>query len=255
MNEGVGHFLALRSRALATRIEGEKGSGPYGRWTEIAGSFAFDWRGYRYVHNFGDEALRRLAQLLAWFESGPAPTFETFCGPSLEPTAEALIDLGYRPFHAHAFFASSLESLAIGCTPSTDAAEIEIRTNPEDFGQLGARIWNSGDPRRAYALACQHMDPRWKCLTVFEDDQAVAAATVFFDRDCAYLANAITLPRAQGRGLHARLLRTRIELARERGKTWIFADTQVGSGSSRNLERAGLSCVATCLSWKPRPPQ
>ena len=73
---------------------------------------------------------------------------------------------------------------------------------------------------------------------------------MFFSGDHAYHANALTLPEQRGRGHHGRLLAEQIAEARARGLRWFVADTQVGSGSGRNLERAGLRCVATCLTWR-----
>jgi GNAT superfamily N-acetyltransferase len=245
--EHVDELLALRARSFAARIEGES----EGRWIEIAGAFAFDWRGYRCVHHFGDDALRRLPELLDWFEDGPAPVFETYCGGALATTSEALILLGYQPFHAHALFAGALDRLESADSRASEA-EVEISTDPADFGRLGAQMWNEGDPARAHALTLQHASPEWSCLTAIEAGRPIAGTSLFLAGPHAYHSNALTLPEAQGRGLHARLLRAHVELARERGKQWIVADTQVGSGSGRNFERAGLRCVATCLAWRPR---
>ncbi|PRQ06687.1 GNAT family N-acetyltransferase [Enhygromyxa salina] len=237
-------LFALRSRAFAARIDGEAAGG---RWVEIGGGFGFDWDGYRWVHDFGDEALARLDELLDWFQSGVAPMFETYCGESVQTTAQALTLLGYQPYHAHAFFAAPLGSLGSG----EAGADVEVSLDPHDFGRLGAQMWSEGDPARARALTRQHEGSEWSCVTVIEHGRPVAGASLFFDGAYAFHANALTLPECQGRGLHARLLRAHIELARARGKTWIVADTQVGSGSGRNLERAGLRCVATCLHWQP----
>jgi GNAT superfamily N-acetyltransferase len=253
--ERLHELLALRSRSYVSRIAGEwagdwrtkpDGWGPDGRWIELGGAFAFDWRGARCVLDFGGEALRSLTDLLDWFGSGPAPSFETLCGEPLELTAEALISLGYRPCHTHAFFAASLAELAT-CPAAPTAV---VSTDARDFARLGAQVWNDGDPERAHALACQHAGPEWICVTAIEADCPVAGATLFLDGPHAYHANAITLPEARGRGLHAELLRMRIDLARARGKAWIVADTQYGSGSGRNLERAGLRCVGTSLTWR-----
>ncbi|KIG19398.1 hypothetical protein DB30_02679 [Enhygromyxa salina] len=243
----VHELLALRARAFASRIEGERTDAVAGRWVEIGGAFAFDWSGYRCVHDFGDEALQRWSELLDWFADGLAPTFETWCGEGLLVTARALTLLGYQPVHAQALFAASLDSLA----PTHANTPLEISRDPNDFGRLGAQMWNEGDPDRARALARQHAGPNWCCATVLEAGQPVAGASLYLDGPHAFHANALTLPAHQGRGMHGRLLAAQIELARARGKTWIVADTQVGSGSGRNLERAGLRCVATCLHWQP----
>ncbi|MFV8756266.1 hypothetical protein ACNOYE_37445 [Nannocystaceae bacterium ST9] len=247
--ERVDELLALRARSFASRIAGDS----TGRWIEIAGAFAFDWRGYRCVHQFGDDALRRLPELLDWFADGPVPVFETYCGGALATVAEALIVLGYQPFHAHALFAGALDRLEPTDSRASEAElELEISTDPADFGRLGAQMWNEADPERAHALTLQHASADWSCLTAIEAGHPVAGTSLFLAGPHAFHSNALTLPEAQGRGLHARLLRAHVELARARGKQWIVADTQVGSGSGRNFERAGLRCVATCLAWRPR---
>lgn len=243
-------LVALRSRSFAARIHGEsrEGEPASGRWLALGGAHAIDWRGYRCVQGFDEAALQRLDELLDWFEEGPVPTFETFCGEGLASTAEALCLLGYRPFHAHAFFAAALRELPV----ATATAMLELSEDPREFGRLGARVWHEGDPERADALARQHEGPQWSCLTVVEAGRAVATTSLFLDGAHAYHANALTLPEARGRGLHVALLRAHVELARARGKTWFVADTQVGSTSGRNLERVGLRCVATSLVWMPR---
>ncbi|PRQ02524.1 hypothetical protein ENSA5_21690 [Enhygromyxa salina] len=247
----VHELLALRSRSFAARIDNEAAGG---RSLELGRAFAFDWRRYRQVHDFGDEALRRLPELLEWFTSGPAPVIETYCGPGLATAAEGLIVLGYQPFHAQAVFAASLETPAPAPTLASDSPTLELSTDPEDFGRLGAQMWHQGDPERAAALARQHAGPSWRCVTAREGGRPVAGASLFLDGLFAFHANALTLPAFQGRGLHGQLLRAHLDIARAQGKRWFVADTQVGSGSGRNLERAGLRCVATCLSWQPRSP-
>ena len=252
-------LLRSRSRAFAARVEADRGSqgedtdagGASRRWIELGGTFAFDWGSYRCVHGFGDEGLRQLGALLEWFTSGPAPTFETYCGGMLATVAQALITLGYAPTHAHALYAGQLGAGEGGADEPRRDEALELSTDPELFAWLGAQLWNAGDPTRAEALARQHAGPGWTCVSALEGGRPVAAASMFFDGESAYLANAITAPGSRGRGLHARLLQARIEHARACAKRWVVADTQVGSGSGRNLERAGLRCVATCLGWRP----
>ena len=261
-------LLRSRSRAFAARIEADRGAqgegadtgGASRRWTELGHTFAFDWGSYRCVHGFGDEGLRQLGALLEWFASGPAPTFETYCGGALATAAQALIEMGYAPAHAHALYAGQLGGEVSGEETGEEEAgpdehrrdeAMELSADPELFAWLGAQLWDAGDPARVEALARQHAGLGWTCVSALEGGRPVAAASMFFDGATAYLANAITAPGSRGRGLHARLLRARIQDARACGKRWVVADTQVGSGSGRNLERAGLHCVATCLGWRP----
>ena len=66
------------------------------------------------------------------------------------------------------------------------------------------------------------------------------AATLFMD-SC--------LEHARGKGVHIALLLERIRVAKEIGCEMVIAAAREGSGSARNIERAGLRKVFTCKTY------
>ena len=65
-----------------------------------------------------------------------------------------------------------------------------------------------------------------------------------------YLANAATLPAMRGRGCQTALLARRIADAAAAGCDTIASLAEFGSGSQRNLERAGLRVAYTQAVWR-----
>lgn len=241
-------LVSLRSESLADRIAGESGAGsPSGRTHTLEGASLLDWRGHRSVACLQRAALARLDELLDWFSEGPVPSFETACDAQLGLVSAPLVKLGYRPIHAHAYYLARLDALV----PAASSSSFELVEGPDAFAQVGAALWHAGDVAAAARLAAQHASPRWHCFAARVEGELVAATSLFSAGELAYHANALTLPHARGRGLHAGLLRAHVELARARGMTHLATDTHVGSPSARNFERLGLRCVASSLTWEP----
>jgi hypothetical protein len=57
------------------------------------------------------------------------------------------------------------------------------------------------------------------------------------------------LEHARGKGVHAALLLERMRMAKGSGCEMVIAAAREGSGSARNIERAGLSRVFTCRTY------
>jgi len=57
------------------------------------------------------------------------------------------------------------------------------------------------------------------------------------------------LEHARGKGVHKALLSERIRVAKEIGCGMVIAAAREGSGSARNIERAGLSKIFTCETY------
>jgi GNAT superfamily N-acetyltransferase len=239
-------LVGLRAQSLADRITGESTEGPAtGRVLELEGAHAIEWRGHRSVANLGPAALARLDVLLDWFADGPVPSFETACDAQLGLVAAPLVRLGYQPVHAHAFYLAGIDALAHEAARES----LELVAGPHAFAQVGAALWHEHDASWAARLADQHRSAHWHCLAARVEGELVAATSLFLVGELAYHANALTLPRARGRGLHVALLRAHVEHARALGSTYFVADTHVGSTSARNFERVGMRCVASSLTW------
>lgn len=82
--------------------------------------------------------------------------------------------------------------------------------------------------------------PGWSLFVARIDDVPAAAAILYVGDRAAYLADACCDPRFRGRGLHAALLRERIEAARKYGVDFICSGAAFGSTSHRNMERADM---------------
>lgn len=54
-----------------------------------------------------------------------------------------------------------------------------------------------------------------------------------------------TLPAFRGRGVHQALLKARLQAAKKAGCQYVFASAKEGSGSSRNMQKAGIPLVFT----------
>jgi ribosomal protein S18 acetylase RimI-like enzyme len=81
-------------------------------------------------------------------------------------------------------------------------------------------------------------------------DGVPAAHAMLFDAgDIAYLSSANTLPAFRRRGLQTRLIRRRIEDARQMGKRIILGATDFESRSRTNMMRCGMHIAYTAAWW------
>ncbi|HZT33633.1 MAG TPA: GNAT family N-acetyltransferase [Bryobacteraceae bacterium] len=90
-----------------------------------------------------------------------------------------------------------------------------------------------------------HMSSAECYLACGEQGQELAgAAMAVYDGLAAFFADS-TVPEARGRGLHAALIRARLDTAAARGCDLAMASTLPGSSSQRNYERCGFQVVYT----------
>lgn len=73
------------------------------------------------------------------------------------------------------------------------------------------------------------------CMTV--DDEGTKIGNLYIDS---------TLPAFRGKGVHQALLQARLQAAKGAGCKYVIATARVGSGSARNIEKAGLQRVFDC---------
>lgn len=95
--------------------------------------------------------------------------------------------------------------------------------------------------------------PGWRLYLARVDGVAAASAALTIDDGLGYLANAATLPGMRGRGCQTALLARRIADAAAAGCESVASLAEFGSGSQRNLERAGLGLACTQAVWRMRP--
>ena len=92
--------------------------------------------------------------------------------------------------------------------------------------------------------------PGWRFYTASLDDEPVAGAIMFVDRDVATLAGGATLPAARGRGCQTALLQRRLVDAHDSGCAHLVSRCVAGSASHRNLARIGMGDAFTKAIWQ-----
>ena len=92
--------------------------------------------------------------------------------------------------------------------------------------------------------------PGWRLYLARVDGVAGASAALTIGDGLGYLANAATVPAMRGRGCQTALLARRIADAAAEGCDTIASLAEFGSGSQRNLERAGLRVAYTQAVWR-----
>jgi ribosomal protein S18 acetylase RimI-like enzyme len=92
--------------------------------------------------------------------------------------------------------------------------------------------------------------PGWRLYLARVDGAPAASAALTVADGLGYLANAATLPAMRGRGCQSALLSRRIADAAAAGCESVASLAEFGSGSHRNLERAGLRVAFTQAVWR-----
>jgi GNAT superfamily N-acetyltransferase len=87
----------------------------------------------------------------------------------------------------------------------------------------------------------------------YVDGQPAGGAALFIHEGVAGLMGAATLSKFRRRGVQSALLNARLDLAREQGCDMAYTITAPGSGSQRNVERAGFQVAYTRTKfYKPK---
>lgn len=91
--------------------------------------------------------------------------------------------------------------------------------------------------------------PGWEFYVAYKQEVPVGIAVLNVQGEFATLAAAATLPDYRNMGVQSELLQKRIEIAIEKGARYITSEATYGSGSQRNMERAGLKLAYTKAIW------
>lgn len=94
--------------------------------------------------------------------------------------------------------------------------------------------------------------PGWTQVVAYADDVPVGTGALHAAGKVAWVGAATTIPAARGRGVQAALLAHRMALAAELGATRVTAKAVSGSGSLRNLMRAGFEAGYDVVQWRAR---
>jgi GNAT superfamily N-acetyltransferase len=190
-------------------------------------------------------AFYRARSLRGWMEVAP--------GAGVEPLLERLAAAGW----AQVGFWGSFSGPAVA-PPAPDGVEV-VEAGAEDMADF-TRIHLDGhevppDDRGPDEAAVRAWlgRPGWRLYLARVDGVAAASAALTIGAGLGYLANAATLPAMRGRGCQTALLARRIADAAAAGCDTVASLAEFGSGSQRNLERAGLRLAFTQAVWRMRP--
>jgi hypothetical protein len=190
-------------------------------------------------------AFYRGLGLRGWTEVGPVS--------GVEPLLERMTAAGW----AQTGFWSSFWGPAVA--PPVPAGVEVVQAREADMADF-ARIHLDGHEVPAddrgpadAAVRAWFGRPGWRLYLARIDGRPAASAALTIERGLGYLANASTLPAMRGCGCQTALLTRRIADAAAAGCDTVASLAEFGSGSHRNLERAGLRVAFTQAVWRMRP--
>jgi GNAT superfamily N-acetyltransferase len=139
--------------------------------------------------------------------------------------------------------------------PGEPSAPVRLpgRNEREVFGRVWAEGMEIPDGERdeAGAAAAGWADePDVTCFLADADGVPAAAAALLVHGGVGFLATASTLRGYRRHGFQAALIGARIAAAAGAGCDLVSALAEFGSGSQRNLERAGLTVAYTPAVWR-----
>ncbi|ADV67507.1 GNAT family N-acetyltransferase [Deinococcus maricopensis] len=180
--------------------------------------------------------------LEAFFEArGTAPVVQVFSG-DVAVHAATLAERGYTLsmlLHVH----------ARGLVDLPPAGHDVRELLPAAWSVLAARAFGPGSERVMQVTAAREDTTLFAC-SVAGEPVGVGALSVF--QGVALLFSAGTVPGARGQGVQAALLAARLERARALGAQAAMVLTTPGSGSERNVARAGFTLAAARATFQRR---
>jgi hypothetical protein len=206
------------------------------------------------VHGLDPDAADRVDQVTAFYRRlGLRGWTEVAPGPGVEALMEQLSAAGWSQagfwcsFHGPAVAPPASADVEVAEAGEADMAEVarlhldghEVPGEDRSTAEAAVRGW--------------YGRPGWRLYLARVEGVPAASAALTIDGGLGYLANAATLPAMRGRGCQAALLSRRIADAAAAGCEAIGSLAEFGSGSHRNLERAGLRVAFTQAVWRMRP--
>lgn len=190
-------------------------------------------------------ALYRRLGLRGWTEVAPAA--------GVEALLERLSAAGWSQagfwcsFHGPAAAQPAPAGVEVAEAGEADMADFarihldghEVPGGDRDSAEAAVRAW--------------YGRPGWRLYLARVDGAPAASAALTVGAGLGYLANAATLPEARGSGCQTALLSRRIADAADAGCEAVASLAEFGSGSQRNLERAGLRVAFTQAVWRMGP--
>ena len=94
--------------------------------------------------------------------------------------------------------------------------------------------------------------PAWTQVVAYDGVVPVATGALHVSGPVAWVGAASTVPGHRRRGAQSVLLAHRLQLAATEGASRVVAKVDPGSGSERNLRRAGFEPAYGVVQWRPR---
>lgn len=96
-----------------------------------------------------------------------------------------------------------------------------------------------------------HGHEDWRFYLASIEGKAAGIGVLFMKNGIGTMAASAVLPEYRNRGVHRALLAARIDEAKQHGCSIIAGQASFGSGSQRNMERAGMKIAYTKALWDP----
>ncbi|WP_277584896.1 GNAT family N-acetyltransferase [Psychrobacillus antarcticus] len=204
------------------------------------------------VRGLNEQDLSHIEEIFRFYEN-LSINFRVEITPpnSSEVLFRKLAELGFYQSGFHASFIGEVEDLKASIPPS-----VEIRSLKKDEFDLFASIYVA-----AFGLPAFIQDgikqnnevlfevPGWEFFVAYKQEVPVGIAVLYVQGELATLAAAATLPAYRNMGVQSELLQKRVEIAMKKGVRHLTSEAAYGSGSHRNMERAGLKLAYTKAIW------
>jgi len=205
------------------------------------------------IRGINEEDLLHLDELFTHYED-QGISFRVEVTP-LNGTEKVFRKLSEKGFYQSGFHCSFLgEANDVVIKESTD--EIGIKRLEMDEFTLFADIYirSFGLPAFIKEGVRQNNEvlydvPGWEFYLASYRGEPAGISALYIEDDVATLSTAATLPEYRGLGIQSALIGKRIQSAKEKGATYIASEAAFGSGSHRNMLRAGLSLGYTKSLW------
>lgn len=204
------------------------------------------------VHLLDEAYLDQLPAIEAWLaERQLDALFDVLPIVACRPVTAALAERGY---HLVSWQPLLYRDLSLPIQDGDAAVKVE-EVGEEDAEFRTTFLAGYEVPEGELEEAAVAMQARWRAegarkLIARIDGEAVAAATLVTFDNIARLANCATRPRARGRGAQTALIGARLRWAADAGCDLAISDARQGSGSLRNLARAGFAVCAQITQWR-----
>ena len=139
---------------------------------------------------------------------------------------------------------------APGAPAVTDLALVRVgREAAHDVVAVALAGFDIGEPEW---FAAPLGAPGWTQVVAYDGAVPVATGALHVRGPVGWVGAASTVPGRRRQGAQSALLARRLQLAAAHGATRVVAKVDPGSGSERNLRRAGFAPVYGVVQWRPR---